>query len=122
MTSGTCAGDATYEDDEGAPLLEELGHHLVAVHVLVAKPARPQHIEQYRLEVLLQEHYHILLYTYPSFVIAGDVCVRAHQSDSTGWPQHPPAWAEGIAFATQCCNDLSAAAKAFMQTSADRQH
>ena len=54
----------------GPPLLEELGHHLIAVHILIAKPARAHHVEQYGLKVLLQVHCYILLYTCPTFFIA----------------------------------------------------
>lgn len=48
-----CAGDAADEHDQTAPLLKEVGDHLVAADVLVAKAPRAHHVEQDGLQVLL---------------------------------------------------------------------
>ncbi len=50
----TCAGHAADEDDQRPPLLEEVGDHLVALDVLVLKAARPHHVEQNCLKVVLR--------------------------------------------------------------------
>ena len=50
---GTCAGNATDEDNEGAPLLKEFGDHLVALHILATKATSAHDIEQDGLKMVL---------------------------------------------------------------------
>ena len=49
----TCARNPADKDNERPPLLEELCHHLVLVHVFVPKAATLHHIKQDGLKVVL---------------------------------------------------------------------